>query len=145
MIVSKASCIRGRLLSLTLRRSFCYAYHPMVMPPMSCRGVSSWSSGLWPMAIFFSWIFRRSFRSTRCPTGAAGGMVYIYHRVDYPLMELYQLFPTLLFQFDHDIGQTVDLLLQFAQKYDRISQNELKEIEEVKDHEVCDRRHKILV
>ena len=48
-------------------------YHPMVMPPMSCRRVSSWSSGLWPMAIFFSWIFRRSFRSTRCPTGAAGG------------------------------------------------------------------------
>ena len=24
------------------------------------------------MAIFFFWIFRRSFRSTRCPTGAAG-------------------------------------------------------------------------
>ena len=57
----------GRVLFFVLRLIFCAAY-------MVISGhCSSWSSGLWPMAIFFSWIFRRSFRSTRCPTGAAGG------------------------------------------------------------------------
>ena len=37
---------------------------------------SSWSSGLWPIAIFFSQIFLRSFRSTpdRMPPGAEGGV-----------------------------------------------------------------------
>ena len=43
----------------------------IVMPPQVC--CSSWSSGLWPMAIFFSRILACSFRSTIWPVGAAGG------------------------------------------------------------------------
>ena len=37
----------------------------MTIPPWVCS--SSWSSGLWPIAIFFSWIFLRSLRSTWRP------------------------------------------------------------------------------
>ena len=36
----------------------------MVIPPQPC---SSWSSGLWPIAIFFFWILRRSLRSVCWP------------------------------------------------------------------------------
>ena len=44
----------------------------MDIPPQPICWCSSWSSGLWPMAIFFSLILARSFLST----GALGGTAF---------------------------------------------------------------------